>query len=179
MSDKITLATLWLDGCSGCHMSFLDLDQRLIELAEKVEVVYSPLVDYKEFPEQVDVTIIEGAIGSHEDKERLMMIRQHTKVLIALGDCAVTGNVPAMRNYFPLSEVLEQSYLDPRNVNENPSIPDTDIPELMEQSTPLNAIVSIDAFIPGCPPHADTIYHYMTCLLEGKEPDSSITHFGA
>ena len=98
--SKVRLATVWLDGCSGCHMSLLDIDERLLELAERVSVVYGPLVDAKEFPENVDVTLVEGAVSSDEDLHRIRKIRARTKILVSLGDCAVTGNVPAMRNHF-------------------------------------------------------------------------------
>src|SRR5512133_1893237 len=96
--SKKKLATVWLDGCSGCHMSFLDMDERLIELAGKIELVYSPLVDVKEFPKDVDVTIVEGAVATNEDEAKIKKIRRRTKFLLALGDCGITGNVPAMRN---------------------------------------------------------------------------------
>src|SRR5208283_2983519 len=97
---KVRLATAWLDGCSGCHMSFLDMDQRLLDLAPSIDLVYSPLVDIKEFPPDVDVTLVEGSVSTNEDIERIRKIRSRTKLLISLGDCAVTGNVPAMRNPF-------------------------------------------------------------------------------
>ena len=96
--SKVRLATVWLDGCSGCHMSFLDMDERILEIAARVEVVYSPLVDLKEFPADVDVTIVEGGVSSEEDLHKIRMVRSRTKLLIALGDCAVTSNVPGMRN---------------------------------------------------------------------------------
>src|ERR1044071_5705328 len=96
--SKLKLATVWMDGCSGCHMSFLDMDERLLELAEQMDLVYSPLVDLKEFPNDVDVAIIEGAVSSEEDLERLYHVRSRTKMLVSLGDCAVTANVPSMRN---------------------------------------------------------------------------------
>src|SRR6185503_16826934 len=91
MSSKLRLATVWLDGCSGCHMSFLDMDERLLELAELVDVVYSPIVDAKEFPETVDIALVEGAVASVDDERKIKKIRAHTKMLIAMGDCAITG----------------------------------------------------------------------------------------
>jgi NAD-reducing hydrogenase small subunit len=97
---KLKLATVWLDGCSGCHMSLLDLDGALIPIVRKVDIVYGPLVDAQEFPEDVDVTLVEGAISTQEDVERLQHIRARSKMLVSLGDCAVTGNVAGMRNVF-------------------------------------------------------------------------------
>ncbi len=96
--SKIRFATVWLGGCSGCHMSFLDLDEWLIDLADAVDVVYSPIVDLKEFPENVDVTLVEGAIATRTTSRLIHKIRKHSKVLVSFGDCAVTGNVTAMRN---------------------------------------------------------------------------------
>jgi len=118
MMEKARIATLWLDGCSGCHMSLLDMDERLLEIASKIELVYSPIVDAKEFPENVDLTLAEGAIASDEDVEKIKRVRSRTKLLVALGDCAVTGNVPAMRNNFVLEDVLRRSYIE--NANANP-----------------------------------------------------------
>ena len=98
--SKLKLATVWLDGCSGCHMSFLDMDENLIALAEHVELVYSPLVDQKVFPDQVDITLVEGAVSTDEDVHKIRHIRERTRTLVSLGDCAVTANVPSMRNSF-------------------------------------------------------------------------------
>jgi NAD-reducing hydrogenase small subunit len=103
--DRTRLATVWLGGCSGCHMSFLDLDEFLIELAGKVELVYSPVVDMKEYPENVDVCLIEGAVCNEDNLELLHKIRQRTRVLVSFGDCAVTANVPAMRNQLGRSPI--------------------------------------------------------------------------
>src|SRR6476659_11457375 len=97
-SRRPRMATVWLDGCSGCHMSFLDTDERLLELAAAMELVYSPLVDRKDFPEQVDVTLVEGSVSSEEDLYKIQKVRARTAYLISLGDCAVTGNVPSLRN---------------------------------------------------------------------------------
>ena len=111
--DRITrkprLATVWLGGCSGCHMSFLDLDERLIALAGRVELCASPLTDYKDFPE-TDITLVEGAVANYEHLEHIRTVRRRTKILVSLGDCAVTGNVTAMRNIFKLEDVLDRAY---------------------------------------------------------------------
>jgi NAD-reducing hydrogenase small subunit len=90
--SKARIATVWMDGCSGCHMSLLDIDEKLLDIAEKIDLVWSPLVDIKEFPDNVDVALVEGAISSEEDVERIHNVRSKTKILVALGDCAVTGD---------------------------------------------------------------------------------------
>ena len=105
--SKLKLATVWLDGCSGCHMSFLDMDERLLELAELVDVVYSPIVDTKEFPDEVDIALVEGAVASVDDEKKIKKIRAHSKMLVAMGDCAVAGNVPSMRNPIGPEAILE------------------------------------------------------------------------
>ena len=175
---KLKLATLWFDGCSGCHMSFLDMDERLIELNELVEVVYSPLVDQHTFPDDVDITLIEGAVGTVEDRENLEMIRSRTKTLVAFGDCAVTANVPGMRNAYKVEEVLDQVYIQQSDLN--PSIPDQVIPKLEKRAVPLHQVVTVDHFIPGCPPHADVIYKTLMGLIKGEKVNiSHDTHFGA
>ncbi len=108
--SKLRLATVWLDGCSGCHMSFLDMDEALITLSEKADLVYSPLVDAKIYPDSVDVALVEGAVSSEEDLHKILLIRKHTKTLVSLGDCAVTANVPSMRNPFGVKAVCDRAY---------------------------------------------------------------------
>jgi NAD-reducing hydrogenase small subunit len=175
---KIRLATLWLDGCSGCHMSFIDMDQRLIDLTGKIDVVYSPLVDIKEFPENVDITLIEGAVSTEEDIKRVKKIRQRTKLLVSFGDCAITANIPSMRNPFGADVMLKAVYLDKPALNAQ--IPTQVVPHLLPKALPLHNIVQVDLFIPGCPPSADTIYYTICELLEGRTPDlSSLSRFGA
>jgi NAD-reducing hydrogenase small subunit len=161
---------MWLSGCSGCHMSFLDLDESLIDLAKKIQVVYSPIADVKTFPENVDVTLVEGAIGDEDQLELLRKAREHTKILISLGDCAVTGNVPALRNVLEDSDraVLQRAYVE--NADVNPQIPN-DVPKLLKKVRPLHEAVKIDYFIPGCPPPADIIGYVLTELLSGRTPN--------
>jgi len=176
--SKIRLATVWLDGCSGCHMSLLDMDERLIELSERFDIVYSPLVDTKEFPPDVDVTLVEGAISSEEDLHKIQKIRANSKVVVSLGDCAVTSNVPGMRNPWKTSEVLERVYVENASVQQQ--FPDQVIPKLLPKSRPVHECVKVDAFIPGCPPSADVIHYAVGELLEGRIPDlSTRSHFGA
>ena len=164
--SKIRLATVWLDGCSGCHMSLLDTDERLIELAKHVDVVWGPLVDAKEFPENVDVTLVEGAISSEEDLHRIRQIRQRTHLLVSLGDCSVTGNVPAMRNQFGVDAVLRRGYLE--NGTLDAQVPREIIPALLPATRPVHEVAKVDVFIPGCPPSADLIYSVLSELLAGK-----------
>lgn len=168
-TNKVSFATVWLSGCSGCHMSFLDQDERLIELAEKINLVYSPLMDVKDFPENVDVTIVEGAVGNEEQLNFLKKVRERTKILIAIGDCAVTGNVTALRNTLDNGsvEVLQKAYVELADVN--PLIPN-DVSKLLKRAFSLNEVVKVDYFIPGCPPSADLINYVLTEILAGKAP---------
>jgi NAD-reducing hydrogenase small subunit len=169
-AEKTKLATIWLSGCSGCHMSFLDQDERLIDLAKKVQLVYSPIADIKTFPENVDVTLVEGAVANEEQQRLLKQARARTKILISLGDCAVTGNVTALRNAWSNSDqaVLERAYIE--NANANQQIP-TDVPKLLKKVYPLHEVVKVDYFIPGCPPAADIINYVLTELLAGRKPN--------
>ena len=174
---RARLATVWLDGCSGCHMSLLDVDEAIIGIAKRVEVVYGPLVDAQEFPKAVDVVLIEGAISSQEDLEKIRLIRQRSKLVIALGDCAVTGNVPAMRNQIAPRKLLERIYIE--GVQENPGIPTEGVPALLRHAIPVHEVVKVDLHVPGCPPPAAAIAFVLGELLDGRVPDlSSKVKFG-
>jgi NAD-reducing hydrogenase small subunit len=178
MSGKPRLATVWLDGCSGCHMSFLDMDERLLELGQRAELVYSPLVDVKEYPEDVDVCLVEGAVSSDEDLAKIKIIRDRTRILVSFGDCAVTSNVPGMRNPIGPLPLLERAYLE--NVTDNPELPSQVVPKLLPSALPVHRAVRVDVFLPGCPPSADLIWFTVNELLEGRMPDTAhIARFGA
>ena len=166
---KIRLATTWLDGCSGCHMSLLDMDEAILNLAKRVEVVYGPLVDAQEFPKAVDVTLIEGAVSSQDDLEKLRTIRQRSKLIVALGDCAVTGNVPSMRNQHPARKMLERIYVEGAQANRG--VPTDGVPALLRQAVPLQEVVKVDLCVPGCPPSASAIAFVVGELLEGRIPN--------
>lgn len=177
-TSKITVATTWLDGCSGCHMSFLDMDERLIELVQQVDIVYSPLVDTKTLPDHVDVGILEGSISSEDDLEKARDFRKHCKILVSLGDCAVNGNVPAMRNHFKLADVVDRAYRD--TVTVQPQTPTQGVPTLLSVVKPIHGVVGVDVFVPGCPPSADAIWYVLSELIAGRVPDpSAVTRFGA
>lgn len=176
--SKPRLATVWLDGCSGCHMSFLDIDERILALAEKADLVYSPLVDAKVFPDEVDITLVEGAVSNDDDLHKIRIVREHTKTLVSLGDCAVTANVPAMRNPFFTKEVYDRAYRE--NVTFDPGTPNQVVPRLLPYARPVHEIVPVELFVPGCPPSAEVIFYVVTELLEGRKPElSARTRFGA
>ena len=176
--DRLRLATLWLDGCSGCHMSLLDLDDKLVELAAVVDLVYSPLVDGKVFPEGVDAALVEGAVSSEEAVSHLRHVRGRTRTLVAFGDCAVTANVPAMRNQFRLADVMGRAYEE--NADGQVWIPGGAMPRLLEKVFPVHAIVTVDLFLPGCPPSSKAVLAVLGALLGGRPLDAAhLSRFGA
>jgi NAD-reducing hydrogenase small subunit len=159
-------------------MSLLDMDERLLDIGQRADLVYSPLVDAKVFPPAVDVTLVEGAVSTDDDLRRIVEIRERTTILVSLGDCAVTSNVPGMRNPIGEAPLLQRAYLE--NVTLNPGIPGVVVPRLLRRALPVHDVVHVDVFLPGCPPSADLIYFVLDELLSGRVPDTAgITHFGA
>lgn len=161
---KMRLATVWLGGCSGCHMSFLDLDEKLIELAELADLVYSPIADVKKFPADVDVTLVEGAVCNSDHLELARHVRERSRIVVSFGDCAVTGNVPTLRNKLGLDDVLTAVYHEgPGNAPRGSD--DHVMPALLEKVLPLHHVIPVDAFLPGCPPDPFRIWKAVSALL--------------
>ncbi|MCG3209657.1 MAG: NAD-reducing hydrogenase HoxS subunit delta [Anaerolineae bacterium] len=165
---KIRLATVWLGGCSGCHMSFLDLDEKLIDLAGLVELVYSPIADAKEFPKNVDVTLVEGAVANVDHLELAEQIRERSKIVISFGDCAVTGNVTSLRNKLNVDDLLTEVYKAGPGAVPLGLDSDKIMPALIDRVVPLHQIIPVDAFIPGCPPDRDRIWAAVSALIAGE-----------
>ncbi len=154
-------------------MSFLDLDEFLIELAGKIDLVFSPVIDVKEYPENVDVCLVEGAVANEDNLEMIQKVRARTKVLVSFGDCAVTANVPAIRNQLGLGNaesVLQRAYVEGAQANAGVPKEPGIVPALLERVMPVHEAVKVDYFLPGCPPPADRIKAVLTQVLEGKEP---------
>ncbi len=168
---RLKLATVWLDGCSGCHMSLLDMDMAIVEVAAKADLVYGPLVDAQEFPDSVDVTLVEGAVSSQDDLKKLQKIRSHTRTLVALGDCAVTGNVPAMRNSLTPQKILQAVYVEA--AQENRGVPTDGVPALLPRARPVHEFVKVDVHVPGCPPSPKAIVTVLNELLAGRRPEAN------
>jgi len=142
--SPVRLATVWLSGCSGCHMSLLNTHQELLEILARCDLVYSPLMDIKEYPAGVDIVLVEGAVANGENREMAQIIRQRTRIVISLGDCAVNGNVSALRNPGGLAVTLECSYGE--------TVRDPGLNRLDARVLPLHQVIRVDVFIPGCPP---------------------------
>ena len=168
---KPTLATCSLTGCFGCHMSLLDIDERLLELADLVELDRSPFDDKKAFDRPVDVGFIEGGCSNEYNVRELREFRGYCRVLVAVGACAINGGVPAMRNAVSLRECLEAVYLDGPTLEGGGMIPrDEELPLLLDRVYPAHEVVRIDYFLPGCPPSGEAIWEGLKALLTGREP---------
>lgn len=150
-------------------MSLLDIDEAIIDIANAVEFTRSPITDIKEFPE-VDVGIISGAIGNTEQEEEAKELREKCKILVVLGDCACFGGIPSMRNAFSKEEVLRRVYIETESTKEGKIPTSPEIPPLLEKALPVNAVVKVDCFVPGCPPRAEAIKYALTELLQGRIP---------
>lgn len=167
MGSKVKVATASLAGCFGCHMSLLDIDERILQLVELVEFDRTPLTDIKEIGD-CELGIIEGGVANAENVEVLRDFRGHCRILVAMGACAVNGGIPAMRNQFELCECLEEAYINGVGVYA-PGIPDDpEIPLLLNKVHPIHEVVKVDYFLPGCPPSGDAIWTFLTELLEGR-----------
>ena len=167
--DKVKIGTCWLDGCSGCHMSLLDVDEGIVAVLKKADIVFGPLVDAQEWPEGTDVALVEGAVSSQDDLKLAQTLRARSKVVVALGDCAVTSNVPSMRNGIPTRRLLERVYVE--GASETPGVPQDGVPALLKQAVPLHDVIRVDVHVPGCPPKANAILFALSELLEGRKPD--------
>jgi len=172
---KKRLATVWLTGCSGCHMSFLDLDEWLFELAELADIVYSPVAsDCKTYPKAVDICLVEGGVGTSDNLRLIRQVRQHTRVLIAFGDCAITANVPGMRNNLGgIDAVLGSAYGATAQVFSQLPEDSGPVPKLLDQVLPVHELVPVDLYLPGCPPSASRIRAALEPLLHDRWPELS------
>ncbi len=169
---KPKISSDWMAGCAGCHMSLLDIDERIVTVAELVDIRATPVTDLKQPDESgVDVGILEGGVNNTSNEEVAHRMRKRCKLLVALGDCAVFGGVPAMRNFFPLEEALRRAYVETESTDGEGKIPDD--PELaqMTRVRALSEVVPVDIYVPGCPPDADTIFYVLSELAQGRIPD--------
>ncbi len=170
---KPKVATTSLAGCFGCHMSVLDIDERILDLVELIQFDKSPIDDIKQFSGRCLVGLVEGGCCNEENVHLLREFRKHCDVLIALGECATMGGIPALRNVIPLRECLDEAYRNgPTVYNPTGTIPnDPDLPLLLNRVYPVQEVVRIDYYLPGCPPSADTIWAALTALLSGRPID--------
>ena len=169
MSRRPRVATVWLGGCSGCHMSLLDMDERLLDLAARMDLVYSPFMDVRQYPEHVDVALVEGAVANEQHLHDLQLVRARTGVLVALGDCAVTGNVTRLRN--PLKSaraVLLPVYGDDPTRVPGLGASIDGVPPLLDKVRTIRSCVRVDLYVPGCPPPADVIFDVLSDLVAGR-----------
>jgi NAD-reducing hydrogenase small subunit len=162
---RLRVATAWLGGCSGCHMSFLDLDEVLFDLAERADIVFGPLTDVKEFPPDVDVTLVEGAVANQDNVELAKAVRANTRVVVSFGDCAVTGNVTSLRNALgDPAELVRRVYVEHPDIRG--AMPTDVVPALLPYVEALHEVIPIDVYLPGCPPSAERIKATLFRLLD-------------
>lgn len=165
------MATTSLAGCFGCHMSLLDIDERILRLVDVVELNKSPFDDIKEFTRECDIGLIEGGCANSENVHVLRSFRKHCRILISVGQCAITGGLPAMRNGIPMQELFDATYREGVTLA-NPLIPnDEEIPILLDRVYPCHEVVKIDGFLPGCPPRADLLWEALNLLISRRGLD--------
>jgi NAD-reducing hydrogenase small subunit len=169
--SKPVVATVSLAGCFGCHMSLLDIDDKILQLIDLVEFNKSPIDDIKKFTKQCDIGFIEGGCCNSENVENLKNFRKNCKILISVGECAIMGGLPSLRNGIPVRECLEEAYLNCVTVDDNIIPNDEEIPMITDKVYPCHEIVKIDYFLPGCPPRAELIWEALSSLITGKNLD--------
>jgi NAD-reducing hydrogenase small subunit len=167
---KLRLATASLAGCFGCHMSFLDIDERLFELLEWVEFDRTPFTDIKRCG-PCDIGLIEGGVCNAENVHVLRTFRKQCKILVAVGACAINGGLPAQRNHLDLRDILEAVYETEGGLAAGAHIPnDPELPLPLDKVHPIHEVVKVDYFLPGCPPSGDAIWKFLTDLINGRTP---------
>ena len=169
---KPKVSSDWLAGCAGCHMSLLDMDERIATVVSLVDLRSTPITDFKHPDESgVDVGILEGGVNNTANEEVAKRMRSHCKILVALGDCAVFGGVPAMRNFFTIEESLKRAYIETESTDVSGKIPDDPELAVPTKVRALQDVVPVDVFVPGCPPSADAIFFALSELAQGRIPD--------
>ena len=173
MSKKVTIASDWLAGCSGCHMSLLDIDEKIVALVQKATLTSTPITDLKHPPESgVDVGILEGAVANSSNEAVARQMRARCKILVAMGDCAVFGGIPTMRNCPRKEAALRRAYIESESTVDG-RIPDDPELAVMQETRPLDKVVDVDVYLPGCPPSAEAILYVLQELAEGRMPKLS------
>ena len=177
---KPKVATVWLEACAGCHMSFLDLDEDLLKILPLIELTISPLTDFKDYDfQEVDLGIIEGGSGNEEQVEIACKLRAHSRLIMAWGDCAVFGGINTLRNWIPKDEILRRAYVETESTVGGIIPVHKELPPLLDKVLPVNQVITVDAYIPGCPPSPRAIAYGLTEILEGRLPvlPGEIIHF--
>jgi NAD-reducing hydrogenase small subunit len=169
MTAKVKVATTSLAGCFGCHMSFLDLDERILPLLERITLDRSPLTDLKH-ASACEVGLVEGGVCNEDNLHVLKEFRAQCKTLVSVGACAINGGLPAQRNHLEVKDLLHTVYVAEPGLSRRGVPEDVELPRLFDKVRPVHEFVVVDFFLPGCPPPADAFFAFLTALLDGREP---------
>lgn len=183
---KLKLASYWAAACGGCDVAILDTHEKILDIAAAADIVFWPIAldfkyaDVEAMPDgHIDVTLFHGAVRNSENEHLAHLLRAKSKVLVAFGSCAHIGGIPGLANLFDRKSIFERVYHTQSTANPDGVEPQTKtrmpegdltIPEFYDTVMPLDHVVEVDYYVPGCPPTPKQIWAVVQAIVSGQLP---------